>query len=256
MPKYEVEFDDKGEFLGDIPAELKAVIERSEIASYGNGVRNGQGKAAEEAKKQLSESIAAERAKWEAQYALEREKWPTIEAESKALKSQLLDITREHQKTLQSREDVHASEILKRSEKLKVHESKIRTLVNQNLKALASQAGARDESLPELEMILGNAVGYDDAMEPFIKGPDGQPRLLHGKPMSLEAFVKDYMDTHPHHRKPDPRRGGGAPGGASFRNLPHATVDEAAATHRIHQGDRSADAINDLFEATRKQRAH
>lgn len=250
MPRYEIDIDEKGELL-ETPAELKALFERAEIAAYGNGVRNGQGKAAEDGKKALDEALKAERAKWDAQMPLEREKWSQSDAENKALKSQLLDLTREQQKTLQQREDTHAAEILKRSEALKLRDGKISALVTANLKALAAQFGAREESLPELEVILGSQIGFDDSMDPYVKGPDGQPRLLQGKQMSVDAFVKDYLDTHAHHRKVDNRRGGGAQGGATYRGYQAPTSDRAV--QRIHEGDRSADAINDLFQATRKK---
>lgn len=253
MPRFEIEVDDKGDFVGDVPSELGEILKRSEIAAYGNGVRNGKSTAAEEAKKQIEESVRLAKAQWESSLPLEREQWQRAEEEAKALKAQVLDLSRAHQKTLQQREDQHAEERLRLAESVKQRDTRIKHVVMQNLKALAAQAGARDESLPELEVIFGSSIGFDDTMEPFVAGSDGQPRLLHGKPITLAQFVKDYLDTHPHHRKPDPRRGGYATGGASLRGGSGERPSTEGAEARIHSGDRTAGAINELFEAHRKR---
>jgi hypothetical protein len=114
-------------------------------------------------------------------------------------------------------------------------------------------SGAREESLPELRVILGNYIGFTDDMEPYIKGEDGKERrLANGQPVTLKAFVKDYLDTHPHHKAPVKGAGGGARGGATFRGAGD-TPSADSAKKRIDSGDRSAGAINELFEATRKR---
>lgn len=252
MPRFEIELDDKGEFLGDVPAELSEVIKRAEIMAHGNGFRGGQSKAAEEGKAQLDAAIKAERARLEAQQPLEREKWQAAEEENKTLKTQLTNSMRESSKTLQQREEAHAEEITKRVESLNKRNQKIQALVTANLRSLAAQAGARDESLSELEVILQHRIGYDDDMEPYVKAEDGSPaKTTAGNPLGIDVFVKQYLDNHPHHRKPAQGRGGDARGGASLnRGLGGGTLDSARS--RVEAGDRSAEAINDLFNAGRR----
>ncbi len=254
MPKFEVEVDDKGEFIGSLPAEVDAILKRIEITAHGTGFRSGQGKATEDAKKQIEDAIKSERLKIEASLPLEREKWQSTDEENKALKQQLTDRIRESDRTLRGREEAHAEELTKRVEALSKRNAKIHQLVKAQIQGLALQAGAREESLPELEVILGSMVGYDDDMESFVKGPDEKPLMMHGKPITLQQFVKSYIDNHPHHRKPAAGAGGGARGGASFRGH-EGTVSLDAAKSRIEAGDRSPSAINELFEAGRKRPA-
>jgi hypothetical protein len=254
MPRHEVEIDEKGEFVGQLPAEIDAILKRIEITAHGTGFRSGQGKAAEEAKKQIEDAIKAERAKIEASLPLEREKWQGVEEENKALKTQLTDTMRESSRTLTKREEAHAEEITKRAEALKKYQARIQALTIAQVRAEAQRAGARDESLPELEAILGASIRFTDDMEPEIVNQDGTTATVHGKPMDLSTFVKSYIETHPWHRKPAAGAGGNARGGASFHNgASGPTVSAQAAKDRIESGDRSAGAINALFEATRKR---
>jgi hypothetical protein len=256
MARFELELDDKGELVGQLPAEIDAILKRIEITAHGTGFRSGQGKAAEDAKKQIEEAIKAERAKIEATLPLEREKWQSVEEENKALKTQLTDTMRESGRTLTKREEAHAEEITKRAEALKKFQGRIQRLTLEQVKSEAIRAGARDESLPELEAILGASIRFDDDMEPQIVNQDGSQATVHGKPMDLSTFVKSYIESHPWHRKPTQGAGGNARGGASFHNGGSGpAVSAQAIKDRIDNGDRSAGTINDLFEATRAKRA-
>lgn len=255
MGRFEIEIDDKGELVGDVPEPLAAVLKRVEAAAHGQGFGKGSQKAAEEAKAQIELNVKAELAKREALLPAEREKWSRIEEDNKTLNTRLAEIMRESDRTLKTREESHAREIIARTEAIQSRETLVRDLVQEQIEGLALAAGARDESLSELKVILNAFIGYDDAMRPFVKGEDGNPRLLHGKPIALKTFVKDYLDTHPHHRKPPAGRGGDARGGANLRGAHTDTVSLQAAENRIHTGDRSAGAINALFEASRARKA-
>jgi len=251
--KIEVDIDDKGEFVGAVPTELDAILKRLEATAHGTGYGKGAQKAAEEAKQQIADAIKAEKLKLDAQAPLEREKFASIAEQNTLLKTQLETTLQESRKQLTSREEVHAIETTKRVEAMTKLSAKVKTLVNANLKALAAQAGAREESVGELEVILQHRIGYDDDLEPYVKGEDGQPaKTAAGHPLGMDAFVKQYLENHPHHRKPTAGKGGDARRGASLSGgqVP-ATVDAARA--RIDAGDRSADAINDLFKAGRRQ---
>lgn len=256
MPRLEIELDDKGELVGEVPEPLSAIFKRIEVAAHGQGFGKGRASAAEDAKKQIEDNVRAELLRRDAMAPLEREKQARMEEENTSLKTRIAEAMRDADRTMKAREEAHARELVDRTEALKRRDGKIRDLVKARLAALATAAGARDESLPELEVILGAAIGFDDDMEPFVVGEDGQPKLLHGKPMPLTAFVKDYLETHPHHRKPPSAFGSGARGGATFQGYTReSTVSLEAARRRINDGDRSPTAINDLFEATRRKSA-
>lgn len=254
MATFQVELDDKGEIAGQLPAELDAILKRIEITAHGTGFRSGQGKAAEDAKKQIEDAIKAERAKIEASLPLEREKYASIEKDNETLKTQLTDTMRESSKTLRQREEAHAEEITKRAETQKKFEARIHALTIDQVRTEAMRAGARDESLPELAAILGASIRFNDEMEPVIVNQDGSPAAVHGKPMDLSTFVKTYIDAHPWHRKPTTGTGGNARGGASFHNgATGPQVSAQAARERVESGDRSSTAVNAVFEASRKR---
>lgn len=254
--KIEVDIDEKGEFVGTVPTELDAILKRIEATAHGNGFGKGSQKAAEEAKKQIEDAIKAERIKLEANMPIERQKWTEIDEQNKLLKTQLESTLQESRKNLTNVSEAHALEITKRAEALTKRNERIRELVNANLKGMAAQAGAREESLAELEIILQHRIGYDDDMVPYVKGEDGTPaKTAAGNPLSIDVFVKQYLDNHPHHRKAAPGRGGDARRGASLSQPGGAPATVEAARQRFESGDRSPSAINDIFEASRKKRA-
>jgi hypothetical protein len=212
--KFEIELDDKGEFIGNLPGEFTAVIDKIRTTAHGEGFGKGNQKAAEEAKKQLETLMAGEKAKWDAQLPIERAKWADIETQNTHLKTQIDGLVQQNRKSMTEREEAHAQEITRRVERENKRDGRIRELVNQTLRGLAAQSGAREESLGELEVILQHRIGYDDDMQPFVRGEDGQPaKTTAGNPLGLDVFVKQYLDNHPHHRKPAPGRGGDARGG-------------------------------------------
>ncbi len=256
MPKFEVEIDDKGEFVGTLPTEMTTVLDKLKTSAHGEGYGKGAQKAAEEAKAQIEAAIKAEKAKLEATMPLEKAKWDDIDAQNKLLKGQIETTVAEHRKRMTELSESHATELTQRMAALQARDAKIRTLVNGQLRALAAQAGARDESLPELEVILQHRIGYDDNMEPFVLAEDGKSKATTaaGNPLGIDVFVKQYLENHQHHRKPAPGRGGDARGGASLRAA-SLTTSATAARERVESGDRSVEAISDLFHATRKQPA-
>lgn len=255
MPKFEIELDDKGEFVGTLAPEFTSVLERIRSTSHGEGFGKGCSKAAEDAKAQIVSAVAAEKAKLEASLPLERAKWGEIEELNKHLKTQLETTLQESRKTLTSREEAHADELTRRVAAINKRNERIQTLVNSQLKALAAQYGAREESLPELEVILQHRIGYDDDMNPYVKGEDGSPaKTTAGNPLGIDVFVKQYLDNHAHHRKPAPGRGGDARGGASLRTGGPGGGAGDQARARLEAGDRSLEAISEHFQANLAKR--
>lgn len=257
MATFQIELDDKGDFVGQLPPEVAEAHKRIGIMAHGNGFQAGREKAVEEAKKQLADTLQAERAKWDAQLPLEREKWDGIERENTTLKQQLTDTLREHQKTLTKFQESHAEEIMRRAQAIDKRNGKISNLVAANIRALLTQHGAADGAIPLLEhFILEKHVGFDEDMEPFVKGDDGRPMKTNtGNAVALDTFVKQYIESTPQFRKPPAGQGGGARGGASFHQGAHGAVTFKDAVERYQSGDRTAETVNDLFEASRRKKA-
>jgi hypothetical protein len=254
MARIELEFGDDGEVVGQTPAEIDALFKRIEAAALSRGKATGIAEAAVLAKKQIADNVAAELARREALAPLEKEKYARIDEENTSIKKQLLELSSSSDRTLKSREEAHARELLARADAITKREGRIRDQVKENIRGLAIAAGAREESLTELEVILGASIGYDDDMTPFVKDADGQVATLHGKPLSVAAYVKEYLDSHSHHRRPASGQGGGARGGATFGGTGQPlNVDAAKA--RITREGMSPTAINDLYEATRAKRS-
>lgn len=251
--KMEIEIDEaKSEVVGEIPEALKAVFTRIENTTYGTAFGKGAAKAAEEAKAQIAKEVAEVKAKLDAEAPVRAAKFQEMEESYKNLQTRLLEAERAHSTTLKDREETHARELLDRSDRLKKLGTRIQDLTKLQLRADAKANGARDESLAELEVILHSSIGYSDDMEPYVKNGDGTPRTVQGKPMSVSAFVKEYLDGHTHHKAPVKGPGGGARGGASFAGG-GANVSAETARARVEGGDRSTGAINELFEATRRK---
>ncbi len=256
MPQFTIELDDKGDFVGALPSEIDAILKRTDVTAHGRGYQ----KAVEEAKPQIADGIKrgieAEMAKINLELPLEREKFKQTSEENKALSTKLIEQSREHDKAIRTREERHAQELVDRAESLKKRDAKIINLVKASLQGEALKAGAREETLEDISILLESSIGYNDDMEPFVKDNDGRERLVHGKPVSIAAFVKEFLDSRPSYRKAPAGRGGGAPGGASFRQPGgSAPPDVAAARRRIEEGDRSDAAITAMFEASRKKSA-
>jgi hypothetical protein len=252
MSRIELELDDKGEIVGDVPEALKGIFTRIETTSHGAGYGKGVAKAAEDAKKQIADTVAAEIAKKEAMLPIERAKWAQIEEDNKSLQTRIIESDREHDRLVKSREEAHAKELLDRADALKQRTGVIVEMTKATLRTEAKALGARDESTEELEVILHSSIGYDEAGRPFVRNPDGTPKTVHGKPQSISAFVKEYLDSHPHHKKAPAGQGGGARGGAAFHGHSGTPATVEAARARVESGDRSPDAINELFKAGRK----
>lgn len=252
MARIELELDDKGDIVGQTPAEIDAIFKRIETTAHGAGYGKGVSKAADDAKKQIADAILAEKARLEADAPLKQAKYEQMESDYKALQTRVIETERASSNTLKEREESHARELLDRADRLKKFGGRIQDLTKAQLRGEARANGARDESLDELEVILHASIGYDDDMTPYVKNGDGSVRTSQGKAVSVAAFVKEYLDGHAHHRKPTSGSGGGARGGASFHHQA-GNVNADAARARVMDGDRSAQAINDLFEANRKK---
>jgi hypothetical protein len=116
------------------------------------------------------------------------------------------------------RDKRHQDELTREREAHGKTKIKVREFVGKSIRAAAVEAGARAESLDELERLIGADVDLDDDLEPFIKGKDGQPLANDkGEKVTLEGYVTDYLAKKPHHKAASSAKGGKAPGGATMR---------------------------------------
>ncbi len=223
MPTIEIEVGDDGA-PKSVPEPFQKLIDKA----FGQG----QAKAADELRKtHKPDPVEIERAK-----TLEIEVSKLKEAEAireKRYEDAQAEATKRHQAALDDERksaDVLKADIAKRT-------TRIQELVRKDIRAAALEAGARKESLHELEKLLGDAVGLDDALQPFVKGKDaGQPLLdKDGKAVTVEGYVASYLADNPHHKAAPGGRGGGAPGGRSLsgQHLTGADAEKAEAFERV-----------------------
>ena len=119
-----------------------------------------------------------------------------------------------------------------RTEKARVRQA-LEDSAKKEIRVAAVKAGARGESLEELEALLGSRIGLDHALQAFVRDAKdaGKPLLdKDQKPVSIEGFVTQYLTDHPHHKAAPGGRGGGAQGGRSFTTPPLTGADAEKAT--------------------------
>lgn len=249
MPKFEIEVDDKGEIIGKAPAEIESIFKRIETTHYGGGLKKGREDAITEAQTTADARIKAERDKWEKENPTQRVK--ELEQENLTFREGEATLVKRFNETSRQREENHAKEIADKAEAIAKRDRRLGELLKDKIRADALSAGARDESLSELEVILASKMAYDQDFVLYVKGDDDKPLMVQGKPVEPAQFVRSYIEKHAHHRKPVQGQGGGARGGASYSGHT-GEYSEAEATARMERGDRSVNAINALFEATRR----
>ena len=220
MAKFEVEVADDGS-IGALPEPFQKEFDRKVSDAVTKAQKNLEAKFAG----QLADPAEKERLKM-----LSDENSRLKEAEARAAKNfEEADRLKEerHAAALKEREDKLTSkdsEIVRR-------DSRLRSMLGSEIRAAATAAGARDESLPELVTILGFQLDLDgDSLEPFIKGADGKPLEKDGKRVPIEAHVQQYLVDHPHHFNATRGKSGRASGGATLRGHGvHGETDAAIA---------------------------
>lgn len=219
MPEITIEVGDDGS-IAKMPEAVQKLIDKA----FGQG----QAKAADElAKKGKADPVEVERLK-----TLEVENSKLKEAEAireKRYEDAQLEADKRHQAAIADERkaaDALKAEIAKRDQR-------IYDAAKKDIRAAALEAGARKESLPELEVLIGGRIGLDDALLPFVRDEKdaGKPLLdKDGKAVSVEGFVQQYLADHPHHKAAPIGRGTGGGGGQSLRGvaLTGAEAEKAA----------------------------
>lgn len=228
MAKVELEISDDGA-VGTLPEPLQKFFDTKFAEAFGKGAA----KAAEEAKRQVGDPV-------------ERERLKAAELENSRLKEAEALREKNYAEAERLRNERHANELREREEKLaKASEEltrrtqRIQELIGQSIRVAALDAGARKESLDELQQLLGSRIGLDDALQAFVKDAKdaGKPALdKDGKtPLTIEGFVASYLADHPHHKAAPAGRGGGASGGRSLQGQRTGDTEKAAALEAVAQ---------------------
>jgi hypothetical protein len=214
MAVIEVEVGEDGA-IAKVPEQVQKLID----AAYGRG----QAKATDEGAARLKAEI--EKYKKGGLDPAEREKLLTAEKDLSRLNEELAIRDKRWEDAQKIRDERHASEIKERDGLVKAKDAEIqkrtdrvRQAVMKEVIAVAAVEGARKESLPELEVLLGSRIGLDDALQPIVTDAAGKPALdKDGNPVTVEGYVRQYLADHQHHVVPASGRGGGAQGGRSLQ---------------------------------------
>lgn len=169
--------------------------------------------------------------------AAERERLKAIEDENHRFKTQEAERKAEYDKALKIREEAEAGRDKERQQELDKskaevtrRDGRLREMARSEIKIAAKNLGARTESLDELAKLLGADLDLDADLQPFVKGADGKPATdKDGKPVTIEGYVKAYLDKNTHHRAGAGGTGGGARGGASLNGVDPTELEKAEA---------------------------
>jgi hypothetical protein len=241
MPKVEFEIGEDGT-IGTLPEPLQKFLDKK----INDAHTRAYSKAAEEARRQVGDPV-------------DREKLRQLEDEKKAREIADLERDKQYDAAAKLRDEKWQGELQKRDQEIQRRDSRLRDSLRAEIRAAAVRAGARDESLAELEAILSGRLDLNPDLQPFVKGDDGQPAIdkKTGAPVSIEGLVSGYLDTHQHHRAAPAGTGGGARGGASFASGSgtDAAARLASAKEKLQRGDRSPAVMQDFREAQRELQA-
>lgn len=225
-----VEVNDDGS-IGTLPPELQKFLDKRIKQSYADAHDKALATLRDE-RTARPDPVEIEKAK-----ALEMEVSKLKEAEALREKN--------YQEAQRIREERHAAELAEKAAALDAtakevarRTARIQELAQREIRAAAVAAGARKESLDELELLLGGQLGLDDALQVFVKDTQdaGKARLdKDGKPVSIEGFVTQYLTDHPHHKAAPSGRGGGATGGRSLSGQTGAATEKSSALAELER---------------------
>jgi hypothetical protein len=254
MAKFEIEVSDDGKF-DTLPDPVQVFVDRKINEAHS---ANQALKAAEVAKSKAEHELL--RLRGGSLDPAERERLKTLEGEHSRMAEEIALRDKKFEEAQTIREDRHRKAIEEQAAKttalsaeIEKRTQRIRQLALKEIHAAALAAGARRESIPELEIILGTRIGLDDALQVFVTDTQdaGKPQLdKDGKPLSVEGFVADYLAAHPHHVSGPAGRGGAASGGRSLTGQPASRDAARAAALEVVAADPSITAVADFLSKT------
>lgn len=201
-----IELDEKGQPKA-LPDPIQRELDRRVNAAVQTAIKNYEKKGAlTPAEREELAALRDEKARLEQSVAEHNNDW----------KGAL-------EKNNQRWEAKYSADLAARDAEIKARDERLTRIQQQTklgaIRAAAVAAGARDESLPELEKLLGADIQFDAETDaPFVPGADGTKQ-------PIEQFVTTYLQAHPHHLGRGKGTPGRAPGGASFAGRAINTAD-------------------------------
>lgn len=212
-----VEIDDAGN-VTTLPEPLQKLFDARLKDAFKRGAEKVEkelvGKIPDAAERERLKLLEQENARFKEERALAEKNY---EEARRLQEERLSKIAAEKDEHLKAKE----AEIAKRDDRLK-------RMLGAEIRAAAVAAGARDESLPELQQLLGAGLALDADLEPYVVGSDGKPLEKDGKRVSIEGFVTQYLADHPHHLRRASVTPAKAAGGVSYRGGAQPTAKAEA----------------------------
>jgi hypothetical protein len=203
--KVELELDDKGNPVGELPDPLKRLVDRSVNAAVQTALKNAEKKGLTPAEREELAAVKQKLSMAEQAAAEHNNEW------KEALRIQAERL-----------EEQRKADIAAREAEVKARDQRLTRLQQQAalgaIRTAAVAAGARDESLADLEELLGSKVAFDPETDaPYVAGADGAKQ-------TVEQFVTAYLQARPHFLGRPKGAPGRALGGMSLagRTLNHA----------------------------------
>ncbi len=197
----------------NLPDALKKPFQDEFNRAYGKGST----KAAEEAKGQLEREISE--LKKGGLNPAEREKLRSAEMDLSRAKEEIALRDKNYEEAKNIREARHAQELKERDDlvtltkaEIEKRDARIRDLAQSEIGVAALKAGVRDSSVAELRKLLGDRIGLDANLQPYVRDAQDPAKAAvdkDGKPVSVEGLVLEYVTANPHHKAAPGGRGGG-----------------------------------------------
>jgi hypothetical protein len=260
MAKLEIEVDD----ATGLPKELPEALKKHVDTLVTSGVDKGFKARHAELRTQLEEELTKKLGKGGELTETERARVKALEEELERHRIADAERKKDYDAAQKIREEAEAKREAERKQaeeakdkEITRRDGRLREMARSEIKIAAKTLGARDESLDELASILGANIDLDADLNPFVKGEDGKPAVDDkNQPVTIEGYVKAYLDKKPHHRAPAGGTGGGARGGASLTNLtgPALLAQQKleAAQAELAKNPTSNAAVNKVLAAKRE----
>lgn len=216
MAEVTIEIDDTTGDIKTLPEQVQKFLDARINDAFKRGAQKVEkelgGKVMDPAERERLKLLEDENARFKEEKALAEKNY---EEARRLQEERLAKIAAEKDATIAATQ----AEIARRDGRLK-------SMLGAEIRAAAVAAGARDESLPELEKLLGADLDLDADLAPYVRGANGQPATdKDGQPVSIEGHVRAYLAAHPHHIRGARTTPGRANGGASFRQSPASPAD-------------------------------
>lgn len=183
---------------------------------------------------------------------VERERLRQVEAELQQHKVAEAEREKRYEEALKLREADWQKQVEAKDAEISRRTQRLATMLGAEIRAAALKHGAREESVEDIEVLLGSRVAIDDALDVVILNDKGEP-VPEG---TIDTLVADVLERKPYFRKAPGAVGGGARGGASTRGATQKPDDaEREAAFRQLEQQPDASTLNQAIRHVIKRAA-